>query len=167
MNGRETGAASERVHSGGAVYGSLLAASVVAGSAAEGGPPSPADLVILLICTGVVFWITHVYVQVVGSGYPARPLTWGNLRAVARSEWPLAQASFPPSIAAALASGLGMSNTVAAWAALCVAVASQVGWAVTAAVQIGASRGVVVVSGIANLILGLAIVALKTVVAAH
>ncbi|MFD1536926.1 hypothetical protein [Nonomuraea guangzhouensis] len=167
MDGRDAGAASERVHSGGAVYGSLLAASVVAGSAAEGGPPTPADLVTLLICTGVVFWITHVYVQVVGSGYPARPFTWGNLRTVARSEWPLAQASFPPSIAAALASGLGMSNTVAAWAALCVAVASQVGWAVTAAVQIHASRSVIIVSGIANLILGLAIVALKTLVSGH
>ncbi|MCA2227733.1 hypothetical protein [Nonomuraea aurantiaca] len=43
----------------------------------------------------------------------------------------------------------------------------MVGWAVTAAAKIGSSRGVVVVSGIANLLPGLAIVALKTVVAAH
>ncbi|MEU8150106.1 hypothetical protein [Nonomuraea sp. NPDC048901] len=167
MDGREASAAAERAEFGGAVYGSLLAASVVAGSAAEGGPPSPPELVTLLVCTGVVFWITHVYVQVVSSGYPAKPLTWANLRTVARREWPLAQASFPPSIAAAMASGLGMSNAVAAWAALCVAVASQVTWAVTAAVKIGSSRRVVVISGIANLALGLAIVALKTVVAGH
>ncbi|MEU7743610.1 hypothetical protein [Nonomuraea sp. NPDC049158] len=64
-----------------------------------------------------------------------------------------------------MASGLGMSTAVAAWAALCVAVASQVTWAVTAAVKIGSSRGVVV--GIASLIFSLAIVAFKIVIAGH
>ncbi|MFI7148195.1 hypothetical protein ACIBO2_25060 [Nonomuraea sp. NPDC050022] len=50
--------------------------------------------------------------------------------------------------------------------ALCVAVASQVIWAVTAAVKTSSSRGVVV-SGAANFALGLAIVELKAVVAAR
>jgi uncharacterized protein YraI len=51
--------------------------------------------------------------------------------------------------------------------ALCVAVAGQIAWAVTAAVRIHASMRVVIVSGIANLVLGLALVALKTVTAGH
>ncbi|MFD1940070.1 MULTISPECIES: hypothetical protein [Nonomuraea] len=167
MNARDTGAAPERVEFAGAVYGSLLAASVVVGSTAEGGPPAAGELMVLLICTGVVFWITHVYAQIVSHGYPIKPLTWESLRAVARHEWPLAQASFPPAIAAALAAGLGLSNTVAAWAALCVAVAGQVVWAVAAAVRIHASTRVVVVSGIANLVLGLVLVTLKTVISTH
>ncbi|MEV8637317.1 hypothetical protein AB0395_37315 [Streptosporangium sp. NPDC051023] len=167
MNGRDTSAESERVEFAGAVYGSLLAASVIAGSTAEGGPPSAAELVTLLICTGVVFWITHVYAQVVSRGYPVKPLTWTNLRAVARDEWPLAQASIPPAVAAAFVSGLGVSDVVAAWTALGVAVVSQVTWAVTAAVKVHSSKRVVIVSGIINLVLGLVIVALKTVIASH
>ncbi|MGW7478727.1 hypothetical protein ACWGH8_09125 [Nonomuraea muscovyensis] len=148
----------------GAVYGSLLAASVVAGSAADGTPTSPGDLVVVLISTGVVFWIAHLYVQVVGRG---APLTWPRLREAGRQEWPLAQAAFPPAIAAALASALGMSDAVASWAALAVAVAGQVTWAVGAAVRTRSSTSVVVLSGLANLVLGLAIVLLKTLVAAH
>ncbi|MEV7009912.1 hypothetical protein [Streptosporangium sp. NPDC051022] len=167
MNGREMSAEPERVGFAGAVYGSLLAASVIAGSTAEGGPPSAAELATLLICTGVVFWVAHVYAQVVSRGYPVKPLTWTNLHAVARDEWPLAQASIPPAVAAVLVSGLGASNTVAAWTALGIAVASQVAWAVAAAVKVHSSKGVVVSSGIINLVLGLAIVALKTVVGSH
>ncbi|MEU4703254.1 hypothetical protein [Nonomuraea dietziae] len=167
MNAHEMAAAPERVEYAGAVYGSLLAASVVVGSTAEGGPPSAGELIVLLICTGVVFWLTHVYAQVVSHGYPAKPLSWHTVRTVAQHEWPLAQASFPPAMAAAFASGLGMSDVVSAWVALCVAVAGQMAWAVTAAVRIHASTRVVIVSGVANLVLGLALVALKTVIAGH
>ncbi|WP_433238747.1 hypothetical protein ACQPYK_31350 [Streptosporangium sp. CA-135522] len=166
MSERDTGAAHRQVEYAGAVYGSLLAASVVAGSTAEGGPPSASELVVLLICTGVVFWITHVYAQLVSRGHPAR-FAWASARGVARQEWPLAQASFFPAIAAALTSAAGASDTVAAWAALCAAVASQVAWAVTAAVKTRSTTGVVIVSAITNLVLGLAIVALKTLVSAH
>lgn len=149
----------------GAVYGSLLAASVVTGSAAEGEAAPAAELVALLIVTGLVFWIAHVYAQFVGQGLTAKSLTWTRTRAVARREWPMAQASFPPAMSAALMTAFGASDAVAAWAALGVAVTSQVTWAVAAARNAGATTGVVVVSGMANLILGLAIVALKTVVA--
>ncbi|MEU0572051.1 hypothetical protein ABZ297_42545 [Nonomuraea sp. NPDC005983] len=166
MNERDTAAAPERVEYAGAVYGSLLAASVVAGTA-EGGPPSPGDLVTLLICTGVVFWLAHVYARLVSSGYPARPLAWEHVRVVARREWPLAQASFPPAVVTAFVSSLGGSPQMAVWAALCVAVASQVAWAVAAAVKTRSSTRVVVISGVANLLLGLAIVALKTAVGKH
>ncbi|MEV0150768.1 MULTISPECIES: hypothetical protein [unclassified Nonomuraea] len=164
MNARDTDEAPERVEIGGAVYGSLLAASVVAGSAA-GAPSSVADLVVLLISTGVVFWIAHVYVRLVEHGL--HPLTWRRIRAAGRADWPLAQAAFPPAMAAALASVLGLSDSVAAWVALGVAVATQVGWAVAAAVTVGSGKGVVVVSALTNLVLGLVVILLKTLVAGH
>ncbi|MCG5213622.1 hypothetical protein [Streptosporangium sp. KLBMP 9127] len=165
MNMRDTRAAPERMKFEGAVYGSLLAASVVAGSAVDGTPIPAGDLVVVLISTGVVFWIAHLYVHLVSGG--AHPLTWRRLRAAGRREWPLAQAAFPPAIAAALASALGLSDVVASWAAMAVAVASQVAWSVAAAIGGRASTGVVVLSGAANLVLGLAIVALKTLLAPH
>lgn len=167
MNEHEADGALEPADYAGAVYGSLLAASVIVGAAAEGPPPSAGELIVLLVCTGVVFWLTHTYADLISGGYPARPLTWGNLRAVARSEWPLAQASFPPAISAAFTSSLGGSNVVVAWVAVSVAVISQVIWGVAAAVRIRSSRNVVIVSGIANLVLGSAIVVLKVAVTAH
>lgn len=165
MNVRDTQGPPERVEFAGAVYGSLLAASVVAGSAVDGTPVSAGDLVVVLLCTGVVFWIAHVYAMVVSSSTHA--LTWRRLRLAARQDWPVAQASFPPAVAAAFASALGMSDVVATWTALAVAVAGQVAWAVAAAISARSSARVVVVSALANLVLGLAIVALKTLVARH
>ncbi|TMR89478.1 hypothetical protein [Nonomuraea basaltis] len=165
MNVRNTDGAPGRVEFAGAVYGSLLAASVVAGSAVDGTPISAGDLVVVLLCTGVVFWIAHVYALVVSRG--THTLTWQGLRVAGRQDWPVAQASFPPAIAAAFASALGMSDVIATWAALIVAVATQVTWALAAAVMARSSVQVVVVSGVVNLALGLAIVALKTLVAAH
>ncbi|MEU6997508.1 hypothetical protein [Nonomuraea sp. NPDC046570] len=105
--------------------------------------------------------------QFVGRGYPPRAFTWTNVRGLAKQEWPLAQASFPPAIAVTFASALGASDSVAAWVALCVAVAGQVLWAVIAASKIHWTTRLIVVSGIINLLLGLAIIGLKTLVAAH
>jgi hypothetical protein len=153
-----------RVQYAGAVYGSLLAASVVAGSTAEGEPPPAAELMALLICTGVVFWMAHVYAEIVSHGLPGGRLNRAEMRAAANRQWPLAQASLPPSVTAVFVSAFGGSDTAAAWAALGVAVVSQVTWSVAAARQGGATRGVVVLSGTANLVLGLVIVTLKTMV---
>ncbi|WP_327588833.1 hypothetical protein OHA25_18700 [Nonomuraea sp. NBC_00507] len=165
MDVRDTKGRPERVEFAGAVYGSLLAASVVAGSAVDGTPLSAGDLVVVLICTGVVFWLTHVYALVVSHGTYA--LTWRRLRVVARQDWPVAQASFPPAIGAAFASALGLSDRGATWVALVVAVASQVAWAVASAATARYSARAMVLSGAANLVLGLAIIALKTLVGAH
>ncbi|MEV1174250.1 hypothetical protein [Nonomuraea sp. NPDC049784] len=163
MNARDTEGTPERAEFAGAVYGSLLAASVAAGTAVDGTPISAGSLVVVLLCTGVVFWVAHVYALVVTHGTDG--LTWRRLREAGRHEWPVAQASFPPAVGAAFASALGMSDVVATWVALGVAVAGQVAWAVAAAVKARSSTRIVVLSGVANLALGLAILALKTWVA--
>jgi hypothetical protein len=165
MNVRDTNGYPERAEFAGAVYGSLLAASVVAGSAVDGTPLSAGDLVVVLLSTGVVFWLAHVYARVVSGG--THPLTWRRLRVAGRQEWPVAQASFPPAAAAAFASVLGMSDVITTWVAMIVAVANQVAWAVAAAVTARSSVRVVVVFAVANLVLGLAIIALKYLVARH
>jgi hypothetical protein len=165
MNTRDTEESPERGGFAGAVYGSLLAASVVAGSAVDGTPISAGSLVVVLLCTGVVFWLAHVYALVVSQD--THDLTWRRLRAAGREDWPVAQASIPPAMGAAFASAFGMSDVVATWVALVIAVASQVAWAVAAAVMAHSSTRFVIVSAIVNLVLGLAIVALKTLVAPH
>ncbi|WP_084962741.1 hypothetical protein [Thermoactinospora rubra] len=164
MDAHDTQSPRPRAEYAGAVYGSLLAASVAVGSAVDGTPLPATGLVTVLISTGAVFWLAHVYAHVVAQGTPP---TWRWLRAAGRQEWPVAQAALPPAITAALLSGLGMSDTVATWGALAAAVVNQVVWAVAAAVGTRASTGMVVLSGLANLVLGLAVIALKTFVTPH
>jgi hypothetical protein len=144
----------------GAVYGSLLAASVVAGTGADGEPLRPLDLAALLLGTGVAFFVAHVYAQVAGNA--AAEASWRDaVRRSASREWPLVQAAFPPA-AVALAGGLlGLPDGVSALLALGVAVAGQVGWAVLASVRAGFSRWGIVLSGAVNLLIGLAILALE------
>ncbi|MBO2447434.1 hypothetical protein J4573_10080 [Actinomadura barringtoniae] len=153
----------ERVDYAGAVYGSLLAASVVVGSAPRHTPTPALSLVVLLLATGVVFWLAHVYASLAGDREKGAPLTKQEVRQVGSREWPLAQAAVPPAAAAALCWLLGLSNATAAWCALFVALASQVGWTVVAGTRSNAKPLLIVVSAVVNLLLGLVIVMLKVV----
>ncbi|MFF2808400.1 hypothetical protein ACFVT2_14745 [Streptomyces sp. NPDC058000] len=160
--GRGIAQRQEEPHSdyGGAVYGSLQAASVVAGTAAF-GPFPRAGLVLLLLITGLVFWVAHAYARLVGDLASYRYLTWDRIRHVAGQEWPIAQAAVGPAVAVAISPLLRLDLPGTAWFALSVAVAEQIGWATAAAIRAGASRRLVALSIAVNLVLGLVIVVLK------
>ncbi|MCW7940740.1 membrane protein [Streptomyces hygroscopicus] len=147
----------------GAVYGSLLAASVVAGTSAV-GPYPRVDLVLLLLSTGVVFWAAHAYSDFVGDRLLHKPLTWAEVRHVCARQWPIAQASVLPATSVALSPLLGLGLVGAAWLALGISLAQQVFWAGTAARRAGASALVVVSVSAVNLALGLAIVVAKVAI---
>ena len=148
----------------GAIYGSLLAASVIVGAAVGAHGASgvgPVRLAGLIVATGGVFWMAHAYARLVGDRLQHVRFSAAELWGVVRHEWPLLEASLRPAAAAALCWLLGASNTAAAWAALIVAIAGQVGWATIATIRAGASRRLVVLSAVGNLVLGLLIVVLK------
>lgn len=144
----------------GAIYGSLLAASAVAGTSPGREPPSPGELIVLLLATGVVFWLAHVYAALVGER-SAGLLSSMEFRAAARREWPILQAALPPAAAAGIGALLGLSDAGAAWLALVVALGAQLGWALYVAARAGATRRGMVASGVVYLGLGLLIVLLK------
>ena len=91
----------------GAVYGSLLAASVVAGTSPRKSAPSPTELILLLLATGIVFWLTHVFAQLFGDRMEGTALTLKEFRAVATREAPIIQAAVPPALAAGIGALLG------------------------------------------------------------
>ncbi|WP_310718855.1 hypothetical protein [Streptomyces lydicus] len=149
-----------RVDYSGAVYGSLLAASVVVGAGALG--PSPwLQLALLLLCTGAVFWAAHVFARLFGARVVGQDLNRAEIRRVCADERPIVEAAVPPAAAAALAGQLGLDYDGAAWLALAVALAGQVGWAMAATLRAGASRRLVLAAGVVNMLLGLLIVVLK------
>ncbi|MFE2329498.1 hypothetical protein ACFXD5_37295 [Streptomyces sp. NPDC059385] len=143
----------------GAVYGSLLAASVVVGAGVPGTFPR-LHLVVLLLCTGVVFWAAHVFARIFGARI-VRHLSWPVIRRMARKERPIIEAAVPPALAAAVSPLFGLGPSGMAWLALFVALAGQVGWSAVAASRAGASRGLMAVAGVVNLLLGALIVLLK------
>ncbi|OLZ61254.1 hypothetical protein AVW11_24745 [Streptomyces amritsarensis] len=143
----------------GAVYGSLLAASVVVGAGTLGSFPR-LQLIALLLGTGVVFWASHVFARLFGARMVSR-LSWTTVRRTAREERPIIEAAVPPAAAAAVAPLLGLGPQGIAWLALLVALAGQIGWATLAARRAGASRRLMLVAGAINLFLGLLIVLLK------
>ncbi|WP_049556545.1 hypothetical protein [Nonomuraea sp. SBT364] len=144
----------------GAVYGSLLAASVVAGAGTLGRFPR-LEMIILLLGTSVVFWAAHVHARLFGARTVYRTIRVAEVRRAGAEEWPIVTAAVPPAAAVIVGPLVGLGPQGTAWLALAVAVAGQVGWAAAAAVGIGASLRVVLVTSAVNLLLGLVIVALK------
>ncbi|MER6693477.1 hypothetical protein [Streptomyces minutiscleroticus] len=146
----------------GGVYGSVLAASVVIGAGTLGSFPR-LELVLLLLLTGVVFWIAHVHAQLFG----ARLAQWTPDRRavlhVCREEWPIVEAAVPPAVAVAVSPVLGLGVSGAVWLSLSTAVAGQVGWSVAAAHRSGASPRLVVATASVNLVLGLLIISFKII----
>ncbi|EGX54506.1 integral membrane protein [Streptomyces zinciresistens K42] len=161
---RERGApARTRADYTGGVYGSMLAASVVIGVAAQASY-SRAELVLLLLLTGLVFWAAHVHAQLFGARLAQHPLNRATVLHVLREEWPIVKAAVPPALAAAVSPLFGLDLSGTAWLALSVAVAGQVGWSVAAAARAGATRRLLLLSATVNLLLGLLIILVKLVI---
>ncbi|MGC5005803.1 MULTISPECIES: hypothetical protein [unclassified Streptomyces] len=144
----------------GGVYGSMLAASVVIGVGSLGSFPR-VELVLVLLLTGVVFWIAHVHAHLFGARLAQHAPDRRGILLVCRAEWPIVKAAVPPAAAVAVSPLLGLDVRGALWLALSVAVAGQVGWSVAAAHRAGASRRLVAITASVNLLLGLLIISFK------
>ncbi len=150
----------ERLDATGAVYGSLLAASVILGQAPLQESVPPVELAVILLATGAVFWLVHVYSRSLGHYVVDGRIHRHRLAHIMREESPIILASIPPAIAALLVGAIGDASRAATWAFL-VALAGQLVWAVVAAREAGQSRIGIVVTVMVNLAVGLVLIALK------
>ncbi|QFR02369.1 hypothetical protein F9278_04165 [Streptomyces phaeolivaceus] len=158
--GRGGGERRARADYTGGVYGSMLASSVIIGVGSLGDSPR-LELVLLLLLTGLVFWVAHVHAQLFGARLAQRGLDRRVVREVCRDEWPIVNAAVPPALAVAVSPLLGLDLSGSLWLALSVAVAGQVGWSAAAARRADASWGLVAVTASVNLFLGLLIIGFK------
>ncbi len=143
-----------------AVYGSVLAATVVVSS---GDLRAPGVLALLLIVSGVVFWLAHVYAATVAGVHGGWQV--GALRAGLRHEWPVAFAAVPPAIAAVVCGSVpNISVTDGVWAALAVAIAEQQLWGWAAIRKARLSGSDLTKTILLNIVMGLIIVALKVAI---
>ncbi|MFH9349827.1 hypothetical protein [Kitasatospora sp. NPDC017646] len=153
----------ERTDCAGAVYGSLLAASVIASASSVGKFPR-VEVTVLLLVTGLVFWAAHVYSILAGERTAGRPADRAEVRRVGRKEWGIVEAAVLPAAAVAVSPLLGLGLTATAWLALATAVAQQVAWAYLGALRALASRRQAAAEAVVHLLLGLVIVALKATI---
>ena len=81
----------------GAIYGTILATTVVAAIGPDPEKLSRALAVVLV--TSAVFYAAHVYSVVVGARMVARRhLTGPEVAAIAAAEWPMLQSSWPVAV---------------------------------------------------------------------
>ncbi|NTW40225.1 MAG: hypothetical protein HGA44_10130 [Cellulomonadaceae bacterium] len=86
--------ASRAHHLAGAIYGTILATTVVAGA---GHDPDVIDRTAVIVAgTSLVFWVAHVYsLWVAARLVLARPLDRREIVSVVIAEWPMLQSSWP------------------------------------------------------------------------
>ncbi len=78
----------------GAIYGTILASTVVA--ALGHSPEKLEKSILIVVVTSAVFYLAHVYSLVVAARMVARRhLTAAEVRAIAAAEWPMLQSSVP------------------------------------------------------------------------
>jgi hypothetical protein len=143
-----------------AVYGSVLAASVIIGAGSGRGGFA---LAAILVVTGLIFWISHVYAETVASVHGG--WQFASILTGMRHEWPLMLASVLPALAALLA-GLfpHLSRSDGAWLALAVAIGELMVWDYTAVRQAGLTGASKTRALLLNLSIGVVMVGLKLVV---
>lgn len=144
----------------GAIYGTILSMAVIS-TASKDPNIGPVMIAAWAASTAVVFWLAHVYSQIVAAGF-ARPREAGTLaRRALREEWPLVQGSLIPA-AAMLLAPLGLvsedkATYVAVWVG--VAVLFLAGLAIGTREDLSWSRRITI--GVINALIGSLIVALK------
>jgi hypothetical protein len=140
-----------------AIYGTLLAASVIVAwddDVVEG-------LALAIVVTGVVFALVHVYADWLAA-HAASPEA--HVQHIMRAQWPLAEACLAPA-ALVLLGSLLVSDAAAVWWALIYCGVQQAGWSLALARRLGRASLVQASTIIAvNLALGVVFVGLKVLV---
>jgi len=146
-----------------AVYGSILAAGVVA--SLDVGHVSSGGMTIALAGSLLVFWLAHVWSEAIADRMQdPQPYSWRRVRAVAAWHWPMVQAAAGP-LAALLLADLGVwSLATAVTVALAISVAQLVGWGVTVGRRTFGSWPAALLSGAVDGLLGVVLIVLKTLV---
>jgi hypothetical protein len=148
-----------------AIYGTILVMAVITALSHDDSVTS-AQLIAGVLATTFVFWIAHVYAEVLGrrvEGEPGRP-TLADIAVAARGEWPLVEASLLP-VLCLLVGVVGIVETkTAVGIAIGAGVVELFGYGIAAGRRLQLSRGGTVVVGVVNGCLGLLIVLLKVLV---
>lgn len=147
----------------GAIYGTIVSMTVVATASKDVGL-GPVAIAAWAATTGLVFWLVHVYSDIVAAGYSTAREALAHSRGAFKAEWPIVQGAMIPALAM-LAAPLGI---VSEENASFFAVAAGIVMLFATGLFIGSrdrrswSRRILI--GVVNAFFGLVILALKILV---
>jgi hypothetical protein len=145
---------------GAAVYGSFLAASVI--SVADLAGDDARTMTGTLFASMLVFWLAHVWSEVVGEHVASGSDTgMRRIAAVARREWPLMESGAVPTVLLALAWAGVWPRDTGATLAFVAAVAQIAGWGFVAGRRSGGAVPSAVLLGAVQAALALGLLAVK------
>ena len=147
----------------GAIYGTILATTVVA---TAGHDPETVNRSLALVAgTSVVFWLAHSYSLAVAARLVARrPITSREALGIAVSEWPMLQSSWPILLALALGSLGILERETSIDVAMAVGIGALFTYGYIMGRQEGQSHGRRFLNAAITGAFGLAILGLKVVV---
>ncbi|HZA82491.1 MAG TPA: hypothetical protein VFC13_13645 [Actinomycetes bacterium] len=148
--------------SAGAIYGTIAAMAVIAGTAAD---PGHGKALGLTIASLLVFWVAHVYAHALAHHLRgARRLDWSAVRAAMVEEWSLLQGPVPLLLLLALGELGVLEERQAVRLALWLGVVELVTWAVLYARRQRWPWLTALTAGAVNGLFGVVIVVLEVVV---
>jgi hypothetical protein len=143
----------------GAIYGTIVAASVVA---AAGGHDAQAGAIALTtVLTLLIFWLAHLYAHVLESRLRDERSQLTTVRTVVVEELAMIEAPAPSIVFLLLGAAGVYSSGLAVNLALGNAVVQLLLWGMLVARRLGRSWPATVVAGVVDASFGLAIIALK------
>jgi hypothetical protein len=147
-----------------AVYGTILVLAVVA-ALSQDRQAGPGAIAAGALVTSIVFWVVHVYAEVLsrrtaGDTTHTRPL----VRAAAKQEWPLVQAALAPLVPLLLGAIGLLSRGTSITLSILVGLADLGAWGYLAGRAMGQPTVKSGVSAVAAVLLGLVMVLLKNLV---
>jgi hypothetical protein len=148
--------------SAGAIYGTIAAMAVIAGTAKD---PAHGKALELTIATLLVFWLAHVYAHALAHHLRgARRLDWSAVRASMAEEWSMLQGPVPLLVLLVLGELGVLEERQAVRLALWLGVVELVTWATLYARRQRWSWFTALTAGAVNGLFGLVIVVLEVVV---
>ncbi len=146
------------------IYGTILVTALVAGLS-EDDTIDAWQILVSVTATTLVFWIAHVYAEVLSQRLAAgRSLSWRETEQALLSEFSMVQAGIPAALALALAA-LGVYSTdTGVTLAIGVGVAALFAYGIVLGHREGATRLQTLFAASLNGAFGLVIVALKAFV---
>jgi hypothetical protein len=148
--------------SAGAIYGTIAAMAVIAGSAKAS---EPGEALGLTIATLLVFWLAHVYAHALAHHLRgAKRLDWSAVRVAMAEEWSLLQGPVPLLVLLVLGELGVLEERQAVRLALWLGVVELVTWGILYARRQRWSWVTALTAGAVNGLFGLVIVILEVVV---
>jgi hypothetical protein len=145
-----------------AVYGSVLVTALV--GAAYEAQLDARTMTLTVLTTTLVFWLAHVWSEVMGVRLAGTVPHWSHIRRVAVSEWPVVEAGFVPDALLALAWAGVYSRDTGAELAMIAAVLQLGAWGFAAGWRTQHRPAPAIVTGAVDCAFGLAIVGLEVVI---